>query len=298
MYLTPAQSEAWSTLWEPAAQYAPALAAAGLVAGLIVLVAGGKLVRGGLILAGLASGAGLGFLLSPLVFSQPAMWGVSTGLIGAVLGGVGGAGLALVLFRTAAAAASATSLAALGVLIASIAFAHVKNDVIVPSQAAGPAARAWADAASQSLTPEAPSDDVARGLSASALGERGLAGARALLAATGELAQRMWAGATPAGRVYLAGGATVGVLVGLVLGVLSPRRAMATTTSLMGAGVCVACMAVLAPHVGIDTAANGTERVALWAFGALAALGVFVQWASLRKPRQSVAKPKATPAAA
>ncbi|MFA6046009.1 MAG: hypothetical protein WC718_13585 [Phycisphaerales bacterium] len=290
MVLLAAQTENWSKLWEPAAQHAPLLAAAGLVAGFIVLVAGGKLVRGGLILAGLAAGAGLGFLLAPSIFTQPAMWGVSTGAIGAALGGVGGAILASFLFRTAATAASAASLAALGVLIASIAFAYSKHDTIVPPAAAAPAAQVWADAAAASLVHAAPIDPLAP----PTLGQQVATGCKAFASATGELVQNLWNAATPDGRLYIAGGATLGVLVGLVMGVLSPSRAMATTTALAGAGVCVGCLAVLAPHVGVDAA--GTDRMALWSFGALASLGVFVQWASLRKPRRAGTSPAPVPA--
>ena len=291
MFLIAAQPGAWSKLIEPAAAHAPVLAAAGLVAGLVVLVAGGKLVRGWLICAGLAGGAGLGYAFAPSVFSQPDLWGVNIGAIGAVIGGVAGAGLASILFRTAATAASAASLAALGVLIASVCFAYSTHDVIVPASAAAPAAQAWADSAAAGLTPAPPLDQTQAPTIAHQIG----VGIEAVASATGQLAQSMWEAATPDGRLYIAGGAAAGVLVGLLLGVLSPRRAMATTTALAGAGLSVGCLAVLGPHLGIDTAGAGTDRVALWAFAGLASLGIFVQWASLRTPRRLAAR---APAAA
>ncbi|MBI1189165.1 MAG: hypothetical protein GC200_00565 [Tepidisphaera sp.] len=278
------QLDAWQRLTEPAMQHGPLLAAGGLVVGLVVLLAGAKLVRGGLLAAGAGLGGLAGYLMAPSIFSEPAMWGVSSGVIAAGLGAIAGCLLAAVLFRFAATAASAAGAAVLGVLVASVWFGFSHHDTLVPESTTAPAAQAWAQAAASAVSAPLVDQGAAPMTPLQQIGR----GAEGVLEATSQLAQNLWSGASEDARVFIALGAAAGVMVGLALGVIAPKRAMALTTALAGAGLCVGCMTVLGPMVGIDTAAAGADRFALWAFGALLVFGVGVQWVSMRKPKARV----------
>lgn len=277
------QPDAWDSLVEPVTRHAPLLALGGLLLGLVILLAGAKLVRGGLVLVGLAAGGFLGYLLSPSIFTTPDIGGLSVNVIGAGLGAIGGGLLAAVLFRFAATAASAAGAAVLGVLAASVWFGFARHDVLVPSATSGPAAQAWAQAAASAVSTRL-ADPASTPLPLTQqlwLGVQGVAEATILLA------QSLWLGATEEARRYIALGGAAGILVGLALGVVSPKRAMGLTTALAGAGLCVGCAAVLGPQLGIDTATPGADRFALWAFVALLVFGVGVQWASMRKTKSA-----------
>lgn len=88
-----------------------------LALGLLLVFAGGRLVRGGLITAGFVSGGGAGIALSPL-WDGSGLFGVPGNWVLPIVGALVGACIALALFRFAVAAGAGSVFAGLGALVA------------------------------------------------------------------------------------------------------------------------------------------------------------------------------------
>lgn len=284
MTLSQLQPDPWARLLEPFVQHAPGIAAAGLLLGLVVLLLGAKLLRAAVLFAGAFAAGALGYLLAPSIFTVPSFGGMSVSAIAAALGAIAGLALASLLYRTAAIAASAAAFAALGILIASVSFTIIKHDRVLPPGTTSSAAQAWVNTASAAFTPTTldhpptPAEQLTHA-------------SHTALVATGQTLLSLWQAATPDARLYLAAGALGGLLLGLVLAALSAAKAMALTTSLAGAALCLASLMLLAPHVGLDLNSPNADRAALCTFGALVSLGSFVQLRSLKKPKRPAPPP-------
>ena len=242
----------------PAMLYAPA--AIGLVAGLFLLLAGGKVLRPIAVLLGGAVGGMAGSILLPS-FLPETLYGVPGGAVALGVGAVVGMVAAGVLFRAAMAAAGAVTFGAAGVLAAGIWLNGVPlEQPRTLAQTGAETEPLWAKSQmkgdEKSGVPELLSETSAKRLS---LGVPG--GARVLLASmqdsakpgiddsgaasvAGQLADRLWGDAVASwkslpdeNRLRIVISGLGAALVGLIIGALMPRRAAALVTALLGAGV-------------------------------------------------------------
>jgi len=260
-------------------------AGVGLIAGLILWLLGGRVLRPVTVVLGGAAGALLGSLVAPALLTSP-LQGIPPPLAGGAVGGVLGLVAAAAFFRFAMAGAGLTVFGAVGVL----------------------AAGAWLGIGTHLTTPDA-TVAAAPGLDRTALvgiGHRYLesrwrqdgAGttaedpasaavldaARIAVDASARNAQARWLGIPADGRLTLAGAGLAAGFFGLLLGALMPRRAAAVITGLLGAGVALASTAWLAHLLdlpGRDLLAMGPMAwLGLW--GALAAVGITLQLTSVK----------------
>ncbi len=203
--------------------YVPAFV--GVVAGLLLLIAGNKVLKPVTIVIGTAVGGLLGVvsltgLLEGHTYNCPAA------LASMVLGGAAGAVLALIIFRAALALAGAATFAGVAVLVGCAVFAHMHP---VESKIAGAELVAQNNliAVSHVLDPEPDIGTPERvvGTAKIAAGyawdQAGVAWDSIPVSARGQL-------------VLLGLGAAV---VGLLAGALAPRRVEAVVTALGGAGL-------------------------------------------------------------
>jgi hypothetical protein len=211
----------------PAMVYLPA--AVGLIAGVVLLLAGGKVLRPiAMLLGGAVGGLGGSLLLPGLlpatIYGLPGT-GVAMG-IGAVVGLVAAA----VLFRAAMATAGAVTFAAAGILGATISLGGMPTEL--PSFAGVEnLATHRVVAASFPLRGAEPRPTEA----------------------AGQVAQQLWGDATSAwGSLpaesqmrLLISGLGAGLL-GLIIGALMPKRAAALVTALFGAGAALASLTWIA----------------------------------------------------
>lgn len=222
----------------------PALANAGavvaLVAGLVLWIAGGKVLRPLLALLGFVAGAAGGALVATRLFPADAA-GIPSGYAGVAVGSLVGALLALALFRFAMAAGAGVVFAAAGVLAAGVYLSFTPGGL--PLDAAGAreaASRLIGPAATASLsrasTATAAPDDAAPNTLADA--------ARAETAG-------LWARLPESSRAILVGAGLLGALAGLGLGALAPARAAAVVTAWLGSVLWLASLAWLASTLHI-----------------------------------------------
>ncbi len=253
-------------------------AAVGLIAGVVLLLAGGKVLRPIAMLLGAATGGLGGSLLLPGLL-PPSVYGVPGTGVAMGIGAVVGLVAAAVLFRAAMAAAGAMTFATAGVLGAIISLGGMPTEL--PSFAGVEnVATHRVVMASFPLQGTEPTPTEA----------------------AGKVAEQMWGNATSAwGSLpaesqmrLLISGLGAGLL-GLVIGALMPKRAAALVTALFGAGTSLACLTWIAQTAewpGRQLLEHGPMGwLALW--GVVAGAGVIFQLCAQVKPA-----PKPRPAAA
>ncbi len=243
---------------------AAALLAAGVVAGLIMLLRGGRLLRPALVLLGVLAGIALGLIAAP-GWQNFALAGVPAAVLLPIVAGLVGGAVALGVFRLAIACGGAAVCGALGVLGAAIYLGVAEKTPIDP-----PTRSSLIVAGS--LPPA---------LDTTGAFLRGDRERSAILAAR-DGARSWWNRQSPTTRGTLTVGALAGALLGLVLGALAPSRMGAIVTGLCGAAVVLACGAAL--WTRLDAPALGAITPGAWlgAWGLLGITGVGVQWASTR----------------
>jgi hypothetical protein len=260
---------------QPQMMYLPA--AIGLISGLILLLAGGKLLRPAAALLGAGAGAFAGSATLPAFLPQE-VFGIPAPAAAMGIGGLVGVVAALVLFRAAMAAAGAVTFAAAGVLACAICTGGLPTapslkSTIVDNNAPRLVLASLQDQPSQLQ-----------------------ANAESLAPAARQLAQTVWGDAQsawsslPAESQWRLIGSGLGAgLVGLIIGAIMPRKAAALLTSLLGAGVFLASLAWISQMADLPGRAlldqGPTGSLAMWAVVAVA--GLAFQLASQARPRKA-----------
>ncbi len=248
---------------------AHALALGGLLTGLALWLFGGKLLKPAFALIGLIVGGMLGFLLVP-TFTPATIASVPTPYLGLGLGAVMGLVQGLVLFRFSMAVCAAIIFGLSATLGAAawMKFEPLKRAADVASQPVG--AIAGASGVSSLSTPTR--EEVTQNLRSVA--ER----AQAFLDDVGAQLRGEWVklSSRQQGTLVLSG--LGGILAGLVVGLVFPKKSSALVTALVGAAVWVPCAAWLA----VAWNAPGNERLnftaltwlVIWVCVAIAGLAI------------------------
>jgi hypothetical protein len=197
-------------------------AAIALVAGIVLLLAGGKVLRPvAVVLGGAAGGFGGSVLLPGLLPDN--VYGVPGNAVGMGIGTIIGMVAAAVLFRAAMAAAGAATFGAAGVLIAGMTLG-------MSPQVPASFANVDKQAAQTVVLASYPRQE-----------------ADASSNVAGKLAEQLWGDATVAwgslpsdSKMRLMASGLGAGLLGLMVGAMMPRRAAALVTALLGAGVSLA----------------------------------------------------------
>ncbi|MDX2147060.1 MAG: hypothetical protein SFZ23_06010 [Planctomycetota bacterium] len=312
----------------PLAAHAVPLAA--LIAGLVLWFKGGSVLKGMMALLGLALGAGLGFLLLPAAgFDTVA--GMPGHLVGLVAGGVIGLVVALAAFRVAMGFAAAMTLAVAAFLGVMVYFSSIGVSI------SGPAASSLqesADRAGKTLTERLRSIFGNEGVGAPAtkrggthapalevkrLGETSNEKAdptlvdqvrdafanatvaddvRAFLDELGYDIASRWSRLDNKQRLLLAGAPLLGWLLGMSLGVISPKRTAAIATAFFGAAVWLGAAFILLRAGGVEIPAFIRGQPLVWVVGWLVVSfsGVVIQLGRAKKDQVRTEPPRAAAA--
>jgi len=211
----------------------------GVVGGLVLLFAGAKLLRAGVVLLGLALGCGAGAWIAPRlsegpILDVPSLW------VGAGLGAIAGLLLGLAIFRFAMALTSSVACAGVGVLSAVISLNSTPG-ALPAFRPEPPRTHALISAAypqsgfEPSHLTQTPAWNAAADLSRS----------------FADNAVGYWNALPPQSRTTIVLGAIAGGLLGLLIGAIAPRRAAAIMTGLCGSGVLLACGVALTERMDI-----------------------------------------------
>lgn len=265
---------------------------AACLAGTILLLAGGRVVRPGFISLGACVGAGLGFILSRVIGTPP--WhGVPGELLGAASGLIVGLITGLLTYRVVLVVISTLTLAGAFALAGAVSL-QIRGETLPSLHEVAHAARETAD---NNLGPRAKElgghiSEIATGhvvTTASGGQTDPKAELREAARVAGEAASQateplrgVWDGTTSDTRMILAGSAFIGALVGLVLGLMSPGRASVALTSLVGAAALV-----VSAWIAIDRFAGfNADMPLLWALAwvVLCIVGLIAQTRSPKKP--------------
>jgi hypothetical protein len=266
-----------STLRElpPAAH---ALAIGGLITGLALWLFGGKLLKPAFALLGLVIGGMLGFLLVPAFFSTTIL-GVPSPYVGLGLGLLLGLIQGLVLFRFSMAICTALILGLAATLGAAawMKFEPLKRAADVANQPVSTLTGS-VPAGASSLTIPTREEAIEK---LRPVAER----VGAFLDDAGEQLKSEWTKLTPRQQGTLVISGLAGILGGLILGLVFPKKSSALVTALVGAAVWIPCAAWLA----IAANAPGNERLNFTAFTWLliwlgvTILGLVIQATLLKK---------------
>lgn len=288
----------------------------GLIAGIVLWLWGGKFLRPITVILSLAIGAGLGALLAPAA-GLTDVGGLPAPYVGLGVGALIGLCAGLVLFRFSMGMAAAAALATATFLGATVYLSSTNQLPPAPradersAQASSLkdqlreslgdlriTARKRDDAPTKAGEPVTPTagaaktaEEVERSARAASLATNTRAFVNDLSA---DLAER-WDAMTPRARLILFGGTLAGWMLGLAIGLASPKRTSAIVTAFLGAALWLACGLYLLRAGGVSLPDALADRPLWWAIGwlAVALAGVGVQSITSR------AKPPApAPAAA
>ncbi|MDX2132320.1 MAG: hypothetical protein SFY69_09735 [Planctomycetota bacterium] len=245
--------------------------AGGVVAGLLLLIRGGALLRPALGVAGVAGGVALGLAAAP-GWNDAHLGGLPVSALLPLVGGLIGGAIALAVFRLAIACGGAVVFGALGALGAVIYLAASNGTIVRPP-------------APESLVIDGSIPPALDSAGALLTGETG----RFALLAARDGAASWWADLASPTRETLALGAAFGALVGLLGGSLAPQRMGGVVTGLLGAGIVLASAVTLMSELGAPLPTGLSPAAWLGAWGALGLLGVSLQWSTGRvRPSPSV----------
>ncbi|MEQ8769366.1 MAG: hypothetical protein RIB60_02535 [Phycisphaerales bacterium] len=240
------------------------------VAGVVLWLLGGRVLKPAFLLIGAAAGGFTGVVLLPLTGLPEITIGgmaLGPGLIGLVIGAIIGALVAVGMFRVVITLSAGFVFAIAGTMIGLVYLQHAPSDsgdVTVGEVVEGAAAESGDQLrdSTNSMRDEAAGAirDLAEGLAGDAAesgaddATRGLLSdedsdkikehvrnaaeqSRAFLGFVRDSARAEWDERTPRERVVILGSAMAGMLVGLIGGVVFPRRATALITALLGAAI-------------------------------------------------------------
>lgn len=253
------------------------LAGAGFVAGLILWLAGAKVVQAALVVLGSLAGSALGAMIAPS-FLDPTIFGVPSVYVGLAAGAVLGLIVGLAVFKFAMGVSGGVALGLMGIVVALITLARTPDALPSPEQ--GPLDAMIADI-------KARGDDLVSRLSAdkSASAEN----ARRIQTYAEEVRESVrarWQVLPPESKKLILLCAGGGFMLGLLLGLAAPVKCAGLVTSLLGSAAILMSGAWLLSAMNPELAARLTpmpERfpiVAGIAWGCLALIGLGVQWQS------------------
>jgi len=264
------------------------LAGAGFVAGLILWLAGARVVQAALVVLGSLAGSALGAMLAPS-FLDPTVFGVPSVYVGLAGGAVVGLIIGLAVFKFAMGVSGGVAMGLLGIVAALITLSRTPNALPTPEQ--GPLDAMVADI-------KARGDALVASLSAdkSASAEN----ARRIQTYAEEVRESLrvrWQVLPNESKRLILLCAGGGFILGLLLGLAAPVKCAGLVTSLLGSASVLASGAWLVTAMNPDLAARLTPTpdhfplVAGIAWGALALIGLGVQWQSSGPPSAKAAPP-------
>ncbi len=268
-----------------------ALAVAALLTGLVLWLKGERVLKPAFLVLGAVMGAGLGSVGLPAAHPEP-IQNIPSVYVGMGGGAVVGLLGSLVAFRAAMAIAALLVFASAGGLAGMV---YLARSGELPPEATSsqttvetPALSAFTDAArivrDQSATEQQRDEAL---LQVGQRVERFADEVRAEM-------ERRWSALTGRGRAVLAGTVMGGAVLGLILGLGSPRRSAAMVTALAGSAVVLVSSDWLVRAVWPSLLDGREPTPAVWlaAWIAMATIGAVVQLRG-RKPDKP-AEPKAT----
>lgn len=280
-------------------------AVAGLIGGVILWLLGGKLLRPAFGLVGIAVGAAIGGLLLPTV-APTTIFGFASLHVGMSVGAILGFVLSMTLFRFAMGIAGAVVFAVLGLLGTGIYLSQTPGAVPIEMPAALTSAEGFKDAAGKVGSDLA---EAAKKLQDGATitdltkdGEAAVASREAATQLRSQLQDQvtdLWSRTPSDSKLVLTGGAFGGALLGLIVGVVMPKKSAALFTAFLGAASLLACGTWLAHAAQVPGHELLNRGPVVWLVAWLVAgiAGVSIQTArrekSPEKNRVAVAEPKA-----
>jgi len=249
---------------------AHAIAGAGLVVGVALLLAGRKLMRTGMILAAAVLGGVFGFYAGPSV-------GLAVDpnillAVGLALGAIAG----VLLYRATVGVTVMLLLAAAGPLIAAgVMRLSAASDLAASTGESARAAVALSEEDAAAGPPE----------SLDAAAEEAWKRVRAFAGSVRDRAGEEWGELERREKSILLGSSMLGAALGLFLGAMYPKRSAAVMSAFLGAGLALPSAAWLV-EVYVPAAAGRLPKqavvwLAVWA--GLSVVGVAVQWTSGKK---------------
>ncbi len=259
----------------------------GVIAGLVLWLAGGRLMRAAIGLVGAALGASAGSAWLAPVF-PPQVIGMSAQALGVLLGLVTGLALGLALFRFAMAVLSCLAFAAAGMLGAAIYLGTQPPPSSEPVKAAIAPLHERLEESCQ-RTARVVFASFSPPPAADSLGEPSRTATdhatKAVAPVVGQ-AREFWNTLHENQRVIFVGSGVGLGLIGLLAGALAPRRAAALITSVLGAGMLLANTTALVKGLALPGAALLDQPAIVWlvAWVVLSGVGACIQIA--RRPVQ------------
>jgi len=265
------------------------LSVVAITAGVVLWLLGSKVVKPIFAILGLVIGSGMGFVVAPVVIGPDEFYGVATPIYGLAGGALVGLIGAIAMFRFTIAIAAAVVFATASIFGATIYLQHV--DARQTAEALGIDPRA-VDVA-EALEPdemllegipmrgdESGDDDTPK----SPLAEKIRIFLDTLAVEVGEV----WRQIPPLDRLVMLGGGAIGAAIGLLFGLVMPKRSAALVTALAGSAMLLAGMTWMSSGFnmpGAEQLAHAPKRwVIVWLV--LALLGFVWQIRSLRKARR------------
>ncbi|GJQ28283.1 MAG: hypothetical protein HBSAPP03_01670 [Phycisphaerae bacterium] len=242
-----------------------ALLVLGLLAGAILLLVGGKLLRPGLVLLGAMAGIGGGVVLAR-TFAGERFFEMPVEMLLPIVGGLVGGSAALALYRFAMAIGAAVSFAGLGALVTIVTISFTGGEL-----------------------PPVPRAPTTVQLLAS---PAGLAEARRLMGAGSSVevvsesartsARSYWRDIPDSSRPALVLGVLGGAVLGLLCGAAFPRFTGALVTGLGGSAAVLACGGALLSRVEPHLVGDLSPLALLAAWASLGLIGAGIQLAPSR----------------
>lgn len=253
----------------------------GLAAGLVLWLAGQKVVRPIFVVIGLVLGAAIGFFTAPLLAIDP-IHDIPTPYLGMGAGALFGLGTSVALFRFAMAIGAAAVVAIAGMLGTATYLAQTQP---APAQPTREVERSSEPSPPREVAGEQEDspDDVTRWARESA------ARTRDFLSRAGDAAGERWDRVPGEHRLMVAAGGLGGAMCGFLLGVFVPRRAAALVTALGGSAMWLSCAAWVAHATGAPGLAFFAQPARVWlvVWPATAAVGTLIQWIGIARARKS-----------
>ncbi|MFI4896226.1 MAG: hypothetical protein ACIARR_00195 [Phycisphaerales bacterium JB059] len=292
------------------------VALAGLMAGLVLWLVGGRVLRLSFGVLGTALGAFLGVILVPLTGMDPIETGwaslptVSPEQLGLVAGGLLGLLLSVALFRAAMAIGAGLVFAGVGALAGLIFIGAAPAEQIPGEEGVDQAymetidepaeagesptirdmvttsaldeARAWTESRGQEAIDDGLDQAERAGFDMSAARAQ-LADAAekssVFLTKTGRAIEREWSALEVRQRLLLLGSSLAGLAAGLLFGLVAPNRSAALISSMGGSAIVIGCGLMLADSYGASSHAVLDQPAPTWAivWGVAAAIGLVFQ---------------------
>jgi len=295
---------------------AHAIMAAALVSGVLLWLWGKALLKPAVGLLGVSIGAFTGLFLAP-AFGVADVFGVPIWAVSIVAGGVAGLAVSLLTLKIAVVGLSSAAFGLAG-LLGSIAYVSAAAPPAEPSPAAArqvePAAQHGPSADPDGLTPrervrrdiealgyrlqtrpaerpEVTDPETGAPVDAESEFDEVLDHVRQVAATAWDYVRASFQSISPADRVMVAGSTLAGLGLGVVFGVLLPKRSTALVTTLAGSALWLTAAAWLAqlappPYDAVRPAfEHGPERWAI-IWPSVAAVGLLLQFTGRRRRRR------------